>query len=219
MTSRGTSNTPDCWAVPRLWPGKTVVCIAGGPSLDLSQVRLTAIARRQDRIRVIAVNDAVYPAWWADVLYACDHRWWVEHDGVPEFRGLKVTIDSARGHLNKYPEIKMVENTGSNGLELRPTGVRTGGNNGYQAINLAFHFGAKQIVLLGYDMKFGADGQAHWFGDLANWESKNRAVKNVFRPTFVGLAKEIRKANVEVTNATPGSGLDVFPKAALETVL
>ena len=48
---------------------------------------------------------------------------------------------------------------------------------------------------------------------------KDSAVENIFRPTFVRMASEIRKANVEVINATPGSGLDVFPKAALETVL
>ena len=65
-------------------------------------------------------------------------------------------------HLDDYPAIRMIENTGSDGLEPRPTGVRTGGSDGYQAINLAFHFGVKRIVLLGYDMKFGADGQVHW---------------------------------------------------------
>ena len=94
----------------------------------------------------------------------------------------------------------------------RPTGVRTGGSDGYQAINFAFHFGAKRIVLLGYDMKFGADGQAHW-------RLEERSTEKGFRPAFVGLATALRKANVEVINATPGSGLDVFPAAALDTVL
>ena len=82
----------------------------------------------------------------------------------------------------------------------------------YQAINFAFHFGAKRIVLLGYDMKFGADGQAHW-------GLEERSAEKGFRSAFVGLASALRKANVEVINATPSSGLDVFPEAALETVL
>ncbi len=40
-------------------------------------------------------------------------------------------IDNARGHLDQYLQIQMVENTGSTGLELRPIGVRTGGSGGY----------------------------------------------------------------------------------------
>ena len=209
----------DVWSVPRLWPGKTVLCIAGGPSLDLAQVRMAAIARREDRLRAIAVNDAVYPAWWADVLYAADWRWWVKHGGVPEFRGLKVTVDNSRGKLNDYPAIKMVENTGKEGLELKPTGIRTGRNGGYMAMNLAVHFGAKMIVLLGYDMRFGDGKKAHWFGAHDDWPLTERCVENVFRPAYAKLAKELEKLNIEVINATPGSALDVFPKAKLETVL
>ncbi len=209
----------DVWSVPRLWPGKTVVILAGGPSLDLKQVRQVAIARRQDRIRVIAVDDAVYPCWWADVAYACDHRWWLKHEGLADFRGLKVTIDNSRGKLDQYPQIKMVRNTGSDGFEPNPTGVRTGRNSGYQAINLGVHFGPKRIVLLAYDMKFGPNGESHWFGKHDDWELKEGTVKKVFRPPFIGLAKQIRKLGVQVINATPGSALGVFPKAELETVI
>ncbi len=209
----------DVWTVPRLWPGKTVVCIAGGPSLNLPHVRLTAIARRKDRIRVVAINDAVYPAWWADVLYACDHRWWLKHEGVPGFRGLKVSISNARGHLREFTDIQFVENTGTDGIDTSPTGIRTGSNGGYQAINLALHFGAKRIVLLGYDMKFGDEGKTHWFGDHDDWKLKERTVENVFIPKYAALAKAFRKLDVEILNATPDSALTVFEKVKLESVI
>ncbi len=209
----------DVWSVPRLWPGKTVLCIAGGPSLDLAQVRMAAIARRQDRIRAIAINDACYPAWWADVLYASDARWWLKHEGVPEFHGLKVTISNNSEQLSGYPAIKVVENTGTEGLETKPTGIRTGRNGGYQAMNLAVHFGSKRIVLLGYDMKFDGEGQAHWFGNHEDWKLSKGCVDNVFRQAFPSLAKGLAEIGVEVINATPGSMLDVFPKQKLETLL
>ena len=41
----------------------------------------------QGKARVIAVNDAWRLAPWADILYACDGRWWRHHKGVPEFTG------------------------------------------------------------------------------------------------------------------------------------
>ncbi len=209
----------DLWSVPRLWPGATVVCIAGGPSLDLAQVRRVGIARRQDRIRVIAINDACYPAWWADLLYGADWRWWDKHDGVPGFAGLKVTIDNSRGHLDKWPQIKMVQNTGSDGLELKPTGIRTGRNGGYQAINLAVHTGAARLLLLGYDMRFGEGGAPHWFGDHDDCKLKERLVDKVWTTAFIALAKRLRKVPIKVVNCSENSALECFPKAKLEDVL
>ena len=42
-------------------------------------------------------------------------------------------------------------NTGEEGLELDPTGLRNGQNSAYAAINLAVHMGARTVVLLGVD--------------------------------------------------------------------
>ena len=41
--------------------------------------------------------------------------------------------------------------------------VHFGGNSGFQAINLAFLWGATRIILLGFDCKAVA-GKDHWFG-------------------------------------------------------
>ena len=70
------------------WIGETVVCIGGGPSLTLADV--TSIA---GKARVIAINDAYRMAPWADMLYACDLKWWRWHDGAPYFLGEKWTQD------------------------------------------------------------------------------------------------------------------------------
>ena len=205
---------PAFWSVPRLWPGQTLACLGGGPSLNQDQVELL-----RGRARVIAVNDAWRLAPWAEVLYACDWRWWLKHDGVPEFRGLKVTLSNSCGHLDAYPDIKIVENTGSQGLERAPTGLRTGRNGGYQAINLALHLGARRILLLGYDMKADAAGRTHWFGDHADWPTRASVFAGVMLPHFAGLATELEALGVAVLNCTPGSALDVFPKIPLEQAL
>jgi hypothetical protein len=200
--------------VPRLWPGATVVCLGGGPSLTKQQVDLAA-----GRARALAINDAWRLAPWADVLYACDWRWWQTYDGVPGFAGLKVTLSNSRGHLDAWPDIRMVENTGTEGLEDAPTGLRTGRNGGYQAINLAVHLGARRVVLLGYDMKAAPDGRTHWFGDHADWPTRTTIYETVMRPHFAGLVAPLARRAVEVVNATPESALDAFPKMRLEEVL
>jgi hypothetical protein len=61
--------------VSRAWEGKTVVCIAGGPSLTKEQLELVRAARERDAVRVIVINDAYLIAPWADVLYFADARW------------------------------------------------------------------------------------------------------------------------------------------------
>ena len=214
--SRPTSNSTkfDPWSAPRLWPGATVACLGGGPSLTHAQV-----AALKGRVRVIAINDAWQVAPWAEVLYACDWRWWLKHNGVPAFTGLKVALSNARAHLDAYPEIHLLENTGTEGLEFEPTGLRTGRNGGYQAINLAVHLGAKRILLLGYDMKAAADGRTHWFGDHADWPTRPSVFAQAMLPHFPGLAAALEVLGVEVVNCTPDSALDTFPRVPLEDAL
>lgn len=202
------------WAAPRLWPGATVACLGGGPSLTQGQV-----ARLRGRVRVVAINDAWRLAPWADVLYACDWRWWRKHAGVPAFQGLKVTLSNGCGHLDAWPEIRVLENTGTEGLERAPSGLRTGRNGGYQAINLAVHLGAARILLLGYDMKAAAGERTHWFGDHEDWPTRATIFRDVFLPHFAGLARALDELGVAVVNCTPDSALDVFPRARLEEAL
>src|SRR5262245_31665990 len=143
--------------VPRLWPDSTIVCIGGGPSLTAEDVAFV-----QGKARVIAVNDAHRLAPWADVLYGCDSRWWDWNRGVPDFSGLKYSLQKAS---LKWRGVQVLQITGPFGLERKPNGLKTGRNGGYQAINLAFHLGAKRILLLGYDMQYSSSAKTHWFGN------------------------------------------------------
>ena len=201
------------WSVPRLWDGATVVCLGGGPSLTQEQVDTC-----RGRARVIAINDCYLLAPWADLHYHCDKRWFGWHENRPEFRafkGIKVTLDEQV--LKDHPEIRGVKNTGKDGLETKPTGVRTGRNSGYQAINLAVHLGAARIVLLGYDMRF--DGKkSHWHGGHPV-EIQKTVFPNSMLPCFSSLVKPLKELGVEVLNATPGSALTVFPMVELEKEL
>jgi len=204
----------DGWAAPCLWPGATVACLGGGPSLTQKDVDCL-----RGRVRVIAVNDAWRLAPWADVLYGCDWRWWLKHGGVPDFAGVKVSLSNSRGYLDDFSEIRLLDNTGVDGLELRRTGLRTGRNGGYQAINLALHLGARRILLLGYDMKADAEGRTHWFGDHADWPTRPTIYATAMLPHFAGLATALRDAGVETINCTVGSALTVFPNLDVETAL
>lgn len=205
------------WTVPRIWPGETVVCVGGGPSLSVEQLE-----RVRGRARVIVINNAYQLAPWADVLYACDLRWWRWHAGDPGgqgdhgiFKGLKVSLDT--GQAGRPDEVKLLENTGIKGFEEKPDGLRTGSNAGYQVINLAPHFGAARILLLGYDMRRGEDGRAHWHAEHPTGGPID--YENFFAPKFYDLVAPLDALGIEVWNVTPGSALTAFPKMTLEAAL
>src|SRR3990167_6401454 len=96
------------------WRGKTAVLVGSGESLTTERVRRIAIARAKDFIRVIAVNDAVYVCWFADIAYACDVKWWRYHGSLAGFRGEKYRLAVMRpggGDRNDpgLPDVKSLE--------------------------------------------------------------------------------------------------------------
>lgn len=200
--------------VPKLWPGSTIACIGAGPSLTKEQCDYV-----RDKARIIAINTSIELAPFADVLWACDYRWWrwahtdkKRYRNFQTFTGLKfaLTRESA-----KYPGVHVLQNTGSNGLELQPHGLRNGRNGGYQAINLAYHLGAKRILLLGYDMQ-RKHGKEHWHGDHPN---VTHSPYVSFRQSFTTLIEPLRELGIEVINCTPDSALPCFPYRPLAEAL
>ncbi len=170
----------------------------------------------------MAVNDTYRLAPWADALYATDAEWWRRHDGVPSFTGAKWSLDHPNWATlqNRYPDIGLLSDTGHDGLELEPSGIRSGKNSGYAAINLAVHYGARRVLLLGYDMQ-ARDGRQHFFGDHA-WRRGHQSPFALFLRTYDTLVDPLRSAGVEVINCTPDTALRCFPimplTAALESV-
>lgn len=187
-------------SVPRLWPNETVVCVGTGPSLTQADVDLC-----RERARVIVVNDAYRLAPWAEVLYAADDKWWAWHKGAPDFAGLKYTIAPTR---RAWPGLVALRNTGPHGLERDPSGLRTGFNSGYQAINLAVHLGAARVVLLGYDMTGD-----HYFGSHPD---KTRPPFVPCLKAFATLRDPLAEAGVTVVNATRRTALTTFPCIVIE---
>lgn len=197
-------------SVPRLFPDQTVVCLASGPSLTSKDVDYC-----RGKAPVVAVNDTHRLAPWADVMYACDWKWWNEYDGVTEFAGLKYTLEKRASE--QWPGVQLLGRSGDDGICLDPSELAGGTNSGYQAVNLAVHLGAKRIALLGYDMQAGASGD-HFFGthppnlkrtlDFAMWRSY-----------FESMVEPLRALRVSVVNCTRDTALTCFPRMALREAL
>lgn len=201
------------WAIPQLWPDSTVYIIGGGPS-----VKDTDLSPIFDK-RVIGVNSAYTLGQWVDVCWFGDCRWYHwNHVDFKKYAGLKLTCCSHAG-LAKWPGVcQVIRGNKPEGIDKRPRCISWNKNSGGSAINVAYHLGARRIILIGYDMHIDKDGNHNWH-KLHNHRPVDNIYKNRFYAPFKIIRSDAKKLGVEILNATPGSSLDLFPMVALEEVV
>jgi hypothetical protein len=195
--------------------------MASGPSLTkeaLHQVRMTRWERQWN---VLMINDCYKVAPWADALYACDNAWWNIHGNC--FKGQKWACHQDVEANNKLElaeklDLNLVSSKDGDYFSLDPSVICHGSNSGFQAVNLALHFGCKFIVLVGFDMRC-VNGSAHFFGrhpDPLGDGDDNTYRK--FANAFARAAPSI-PSDVTIINATPNSALTCFPMMPLSDAI
>lgn len=193
------------------WTSVPAVVIAGGPSLSGEQLEHVQQAQAAGRCRVIAVNNTCVKAQWADVVYFGDYLALKQYAPMlkPFCRGQWWTGSQAGA---QRWQLNLVKTTGQPGLG--DDRVHLNGNSGFQAVNLAVLFGARKVVLLGFDMKRGKDGKQHWFG-----EHPAPLVQVCLFDEWIRKAGPMAEAaaamGVDIVNCTPGSALTAFRQAEL----
>lgn len=99
-------------------------------------------------------------------------------------------------------------------LDLGDNTFVCGSHSGHQAINIAIKNGAKEIYLLGFDMK-SSSGRAEWHDEhhpqrtctVASMEDQ----ASLWREKMVTIIPFLEEAGVTIYNSTPGSALTCFP--------
>lgn len=206
------------------WVGEPCIVAATGPSLTPELIQKVRMTRWLEQWRVIAVNDAYKVMPWADAMFACDNHWWDENKTCEGFAGEKwashetdndpsmAAGNDKRVIADKYG-INIVRGECGEEFSFDPEFIRYGWNSGFQAVNLALLFGCRQIVLVGFDMRF-VDGKSHFFGDHKLRQSPESAYQNFARK--FAIAAEKLPADVKIINATPGSAMKCFPIMSFE---
>lgn len=204
----------------RAWPdyfeGERVFVVGGGPSLrNLDPEKL------RDR-RVIAVNNAgldLVP--WADVLIWSDPRWFRWNEDRLHLHGgpIKIARNAVNIEHGRFRIRNMRRDTGPS-LSLRPDTL-AGYDTGAGAVNLAFLMGARDIVLLGFDMSDPPPDrwrEGNYHGDHQIAPPPMQRTEN-FVPSHERMALALDEHGVKVRNATPGSALRAYEMVDLDDVL
>jgi hypothetical protein len=192
------------------WSSETVVCAASGPSLtkeDIDYVR--------GKAKLIVVNTTFRLAPWADVMYGADITFWRQYgpESLKHFQGERW---SCTPRVEKEFGAKIIKVVPGSGFSPTPDTITSGGNSGYQAVHLAALWGAKRIVLLGYDMQ-RTEGKEHWHG-LHEGGLRNGRNYEFWVRRFEPLARDLKKNGVDVINCTRKTALKCFRQAPLESI-
>lgn len=225
------------WRVPRIWEGGTCVIIGGGPSItkqfDIPEEIVQKVCSGElqpnayspflepiHKLHVIGVNVAYRMGDWVDVMYFGDESTWNEEKYILQnYYGLKVTCCPELQNLKSVKYIarnpKVVEGIHRDDPET----VCWNQNSGGSAINLAYHFGVKRIILLGFDMNVGQNKNQHWHKIYPQYKDATQPSERILsftfrrhRSSFSAIKQHADELGIEIINANPDSALDQFVK-------
>jgi len=189
-----------------------VIIIGGGESLkgfDFSRLNnFTGV--------IIAVNRVIDHIQRADYWITIDTAWnWPgQLNKMPHcyyFAGVPAEKFEQYKHVSAHLLLRVQYFT-ENKNEI------TGGNSAYAALNLAYHFGAKQILLLGVD----ACGLGHWHPDgglLFNDCPKANAQIENLPSLFERCVEKFQETSATVINGSSISKISCFPKLNIDDAL
>lgn len=192
---------------------KTAVVCASGSSFTPDQQALVIDARRRGVCNVVAVNRQYETVPNADVLYASDGKFWdvyLEDIYRRGFAGELWTQDEVAAKRYGLRHIMAVR---GDYLPAEADRITQGSNSGHAAIQLAARFGAKRILLAGFDMKRGGHNHPDHVAPLGNGNA------SAWVPRFTPLADTLVAAGVDVINCTVDTALTQFRRATLEVAL
>jgi len=211
--------------IPEIWRGERAIVAATGPSLTPDVAEACLEARTAGTHRVLAVSDAYRLMPWADALYSLDEKWWDHHKGAKPFGGVRWSAhDETHSHKIECAArhgLRLVHGKAEKGFSTDRSCIHYCGNSGFQAVNLAIRFGAREIVLVGFNLQH-VRGSSHFFGEHPEGVRKSqRSPYERFIADFVIAEKRLRlEANPpRIINATPATALTCFPQASLDEAL
>lgn len=210
------------------------VILGTGPSLTKEQLKIVEQAKNEGKCQVFGMNHIWQDFPTLDVFLSCnkeyyDYYW---HEGLKYHPATKWTWD--KDTAKKY-QINYVEGKWADGFSKDPNFIHYGHSSGFQVPGLAYNYGFRKMILLGYDMGYASDYNGrcrqvgskprHYFDGgeyphrLQHWPSVK--VKNGVFTELIQQFEKVKEINtdLEIINCSPGSHLTCFPMMDIEEAL
>lgn len=176
--------------------------VATGPSLARADVDLWSPGRT-----VFAVNTA-YDGWCdPDILYACDEQWWAVHEVHTRHIPQRWTVNDEAA--SKYGLNYIPGHYDAPAFDTSGSAIAYGGNSGFQALNLAYVLGFRDVVLLGFDCGQEPSGPSHCHGEHPPACDNPRPYRR-WLEHWRRAAPGIAAAGMTVRDATPAGAVGAY---------
>jgi hypothetical protein len=166
-----------------------VIVIASGQSLTREQCEATRGAGY-----TIAVGDAYRLTTWCDAIVSTDRAWWRKRPDAMAMACRKFCMHSFEGTEHA----------------AACDSLAYGSSSGVLGLWVARMLGASRILMLGFD-----NHGTHFFGPHVDLKNTSPQRFKEFADQFYLMRGHLKLGGVRVLNCTPGTALDMFPKASL----
>lgn len=215
----------DWCEIPKTWLGQRVFVVGGGPSLE---------DMPWDQLRgknVVACNAAAFSipkgiAEWAvfgDKLFLKHFRKQLRDYVSDGGKLINATGRKPTDENHWMLQVKRLNGRKAWGLDTDPGILRWNRSTGGCAIDVAFHLGASEIVLLGYDMSMNGDRHNWHQAYESHYVERNKKTEAVWMPrpaptiyremmarAFGDIKRDADKYGLKIWNANSKSKLTVF---------
>lgn len=192
------------------------IILGTGPSLNKQKHDIARLKKKG--FKLFGVNNT-FNDFDLDVWIACDPSWHNVYGKVKgNFDKWHWDVDICNQHGYKYIEGRWGDGENRcSGLSEEKGWIAYGHSSGFQALGLAVQYGADEIYLCGFDMRY--DGDRHYFSGLSeeNGEYPESLRKYSEFDGLIACYETIpaNNPNLKIYNATKGSALTCFPFANL----
>lgn len=200
---------------------RSAVILGTGPSLLKQRERICDL-REDGAVVLFGVNNTCRD-FCLDAWIACDPQW---HDVYSPVAGDFDRWHWDKGICKKYG-YRYIEGRWGAGLSTDPAYIHYGHSSAFQALNLAYHYGHRDIYLAGFDMHY--NGTRHYFSGLSEvdgeypeslrkWSDFDKPISNGPPQTW-GLFQYYQSVADQnpcnIYNMTEDSALKCFPFKSL----
>jgi len=199
--------------IEEVWKGQDVYIIGGGPSIN----QIENLDEKLKDKKVIGCNDA-YMFSCVDICLSGDKQWYDAYKDREDFKNFKGVMISCSSDAKKFDNDINYVFQQTNGISTDRMKLAFNGNTGAAAINMALLTGAKNVFLLGFDMKEDEDGNSNYHENINRVpQRKYKYYMKKMGFMYVEIQKHFPDASIY--NCNLDSAIDIFPKLNLEAAL
>lgn len=214
--------------------------IGGGPSILTTQLDMLRDYKAAGGYRIVGVNKAFRLGDWVDAVFFGDQKFYhkFRKEMIEAYSGLRVST-VPKCERDKFFKYIGKDRQKKHGISTKKDMVCWNKNSGCASINLAYHFGANRIILLGFDMSpmpetTGAKKESqqstrtHWHEGYPEFSRPSKGVDGKgptklpyhrYLGTIPTIAKDAKELGVEIIDCSMRGRLTAWTKRPVEEVI